>query len=242
MDFNQNNIPVKIMRHTTKITIVILLTMLCITVTPRTHEVRGGIAIAQIIKEAVKKVIKAVDLMIQRLQNKTIWLQNAQKVLENKLSELKLNEIAEWTEKYRKLYEEYYDELWKVKNILSTYQRVRQIIDRQVRVVDEYTKAWKLIQRDDHFTEGELDYIYKIYSGILRESVANLDQLLLVTNSFKTQMTDAQRLHIITEAGDQIEENLTDLLSFNSNIYQVSFSRARSQSEAERIKKLYGLN
>jgi hypothetical protein len=229
------------MKYTKKITVILVLIMLCMTVTPPTHEAQGSIPIAEIIKEAVKKVIKAVDLMIQRLQNKTIWLQNAQKVLENKLSELKLNEIAEWTEKYRKLYEEYYDELWKVKNILSTFQRVRQIMDRQVRLVDEYTKAWKLIQRDDHFTQEELDYIYKIYTGILRESVNNLNQLLLVTNSFKTQMTDARRLHIISEAGDQIELNLSDLLTFNSNVYQVSLSRARDQSEVDRVKKLYGL-
>ena len=229
------------MKYTKKITIILVLIMLCMTVTPPTHEAQGSIPIAEIIKEAVKKVIKAVDLMIQRLQNKTIWLQNAQKVLENKLSELKLNEIAEWTEKYRKLYEQYYDELWKVRNILSTFQRVRQIMDRQVRLVDEYTKAWKLIQRDDQFTQEELDYIYKIYTGILRESVNNLNQLLLVTNSFKTQMTDAQRLHIISEAGDHIEQNLSDLLTFISNVYQVSLSRARDQSEVDRVKKLYGL-
>jgi hypothetical protein len=229
------------MKYTTKIAIVVLFTTLCITVTPPTQEAQGGIAIAKIIKEGIKKVIKAVDLMIQRLQNKTIWLQNAQKVLENKLSELKLNEIAEWTEKYRKLYEEYYDELWKVKNILATYQRVRQIMDKQVRVVDEYTQAWKLIRQDDNFTKTELDYIYTIYKGILQESAINLDQLLVVTNSFKTQMTDEQRLRIINEAGDRIEQNLTDLLAFNGQVYQVSLSRARSQSEIERVKKMYGL-
>ncbi len=229
------------MKYTTKIAIVILFTTLCITVTPPTQEAQGGIAIAKIIKEGIKKVIKAVDLMIQRLQNKTIWLQNAQKVLENKLSELKLNEIAEWTEKYRKLYEEYYDELWKVKNILATYQRVRQIMDKQVRVVDEYTQAWKLIRQDDNFTKTELDYIYTVYKGILQESAINLDQLLVVTNSFKTQMTDEQRLRIINEAGDRIEQNLTDLLAFNGQVYQVSLSRARSQSEIERVKKMYGL-
>lgn len=229
------------MKYTTKIAIVVLFTTLCITVTPPTQEAQGGIAIAKIIKEGIKKVIKAVDLMIQRLQNKTIWLQNAQKVLENKLSELKLNEIAEWTEKYRKLYEEYYDELWKVKNILATYQRVRQIMDKQVRVVDEYTQAWKLIRQDDNFTKTELDYIYTVYKGILQESAINLDQLLVVTNSFKTQMTDEQRLRIINEAGDRIEQNLTDLLAFNGQVYQVSLSRARSQSEIERVKKMYGL-
>ena len=70
-----------------------------------------AIAILEIIRQAVIKVIKAVDLMIQRIQTKTIWLQNAQKVLENKLSQFKLTEIAQWTDKQRQLYKKYYDEL-----------------------------------------------------------------------------------------------------------------------------------
>ena len=37
--------------------------------------------ITLIIKEGITKVIVAVDLKIQRLQNETIWLQNAQKTL-----------------------------------------------------------------------------------------------------------------------------------------------------------------
>jgi hypothetical protein len=224
-----------------RILVILFLTTTCLVVTPPTQEVRGAIAIAKIIKEGVKKVIKAVDLMIQRLQNKTIWLQNAQKVIENKLSELKLTEIAEWTEKHRKLYEEYYDELWKVKNSLAAYQRIRQIMDKQIRIVDEYKRAWGLVVTDKHFTKAEIDYMYSVYIGILNESVRNLDQILLVINSFKTQMSDAQRLAIITQAGDRIEQNFTDLLEFNMNTYQISLNRAKTQYEIDLVKKLYGL-
>ena len=67
------------------------------------QETKAQIPILDIIKAAVKKVIKAADLQIQRLQNKTIWLQNAQKTLENKMSQLKLDEIKNWAEKQRKL-------------------------------------------------------------------------------------------------------------------------------------------
>ena len=49
--------------------------------------------IFSIIKAGVKKAIVAIDLKIQRLQNKTIWLQNAEKILENKMSELKSPQI-----------------------------------------------------------------------------------------------------------------------------------------------------
>jgi hypothetical protein len=216
------------------------LALLTMTVTP-TQEAKAAIPIAQIIKEAIKKVIKAVDLMIQRLQNKTIWLQNAQKVLENKLSQLKLTEIADWTEKHRKLYKEYYDELWKIRNTLAAYARIREIINKQVRIVNEYKRAWAMVSKDKHFTESEIDYMYRVYKGILGESVRNIDQILLVINSFKTQMNDAQRLAIITQAGDRVEQNLVDLLEFNMNTYQLSVNRSRTQFEVNRVKKLYGI-
>ena len=223
------------------IILVMCLLVVTITFTP-TQEARAVIPIVKIIREAVKKVIKAVDLMIQRLQNKTIWLQNAQKVLENKLSQLKLTEIAEWTEKHRQLYKQYYDELWQIKNALAAYQRIRQVVDKQIRIVNEYKRAWALVSKDKNFTESEIDFMYRVYKGILGESVRNIDQLMLVVNSFKTQMTDAQRLSIITQVGNRVEQNLVDLLEFNMNTYQLSLNRAKTQYEIARVKKLYGIN
>lgn len=219
---------------------IILFTVFCLTATP-TQQAEAAIPIAKIIKEAVKKVIKAVDLMIQRLQNKTIELQNAAKVLENKLSQLKLNEIAEWTDRQRELYRKYYDELWKVRNTIAAYQRIRQILARQEQIVDEYRFTWRMINQDKHFTRAEIDYMYRVYTGILNESVYNLDQILLVINSFKTQMTDAKRLEIINKAGDQIEQNYADLQQFNNQNIQLSMNRAKDEHEVLIVKQLYGL-
>ena len=206
------------------------------------QKAEASIPIAAIIKEAIEKVIKAVDLMVQRLQNKTIWLQNAQKVLENKLNELKLTEIAEWTERHRKLYKEYYDELWKVKNAISSYQRIKQILERQKGLVAEYKRVWGIIRNDDHFTKEELDYMYRVYSGIMKASVRNLDQVLVVINSFKTQMSDGKRLEIINRCGDQIERNYFDLKDFNNQNIQLSISRAKDAHEIETVKELYELH
>jgi len=108
--------------------------MMVIVVFATLHPAQQVIAqdpITEIIKAGIKKVIKAVDLKIQRLQNKTIWLQNAQKVVENTMSELKLNEITDWVEKQRTLYRDYYDELWQVKNVISYYHRVKEITSKQ---------------------------------------------------------------------------------------------------------------
>lgn len=217
-----------------------LIGTLTLTITP-VQRAESGIAILEIIRQGVKKVIKAVDLMIQRLQNKTIALQNAAKVLENKLSKLKLNEIAEWTERQRQLYKKYYDELWKVRNTIAAYKRIKQILERQEQIIDEYRFTWRMINQDKHFTREEIDYMYRVYTGILNESVYNLDQILLVINSFKTQMTDAKRLEIINKAGDQIEQNYADLKQFNNQNIQLSMNRAKDEHEVLVVKKLYGL-
>jgi len=133
------------------------------------------LAIAEVIKAGIKKVIKAIDLQIQRMQNRTIWLQNAQKVLENQLSKLKLDEIADWTERQRDLYGKYYDELWRIKSAISYYQRVKDLTETQVAIVEEYRRAWELFQHDANFTPEEMLHMGQVYTGILEASVKNLD-------------------------------------------------------------------
>ncbi|PLK44991.1 conjugal transfer protein TraI [Emticicia sp. TH156] len=198
-------------------------------------------AIAKIIKAAVVKVIKAVDLMLQRLQNKTIWLQNAQKELENILSKMKLKEIADWTEKQKEQYRKYYEELTKVKSIIAYYQRIRDITQKQVRLVQEYNHAWGLFKQDKNFTASELEYMAKVYAGILEESLKNINRINLIIKSFTTQMADAKRLEIINHAADQVEKNYDALKLFNQQNKLLSLQRAKTQYDVEAIKKLYGL-
>jgi hypothetical protein len=215
--------------------------ILCLLLCSPVFEAQAQIPLIDVLKGAVKKVIKAVDLQIQRQQNKIIWLQNAQKTLENAMSKLKLNEISEWTEKQRKLYDDYFQELRKVKNLISTYKKTKGIITRQIQLVEEYKKAWNLLRQDKHFSARELEYMYKDYTGILDESLKNLDQLFLVTNAFATQMTDGKRLELIHTASDNLEKNLTDMRGFNNRNYRISLSRANDITQAAMLKKLYGL-
>lgn len=220
----------------------IMLLALCIsfTVIPAQHA-QAQIPILEIIKAGVKKVIKAIDLKIQRLQNKTIWLQNAQKTLENTLSKLKLDEIAGWTEKQKEQYRKYYEELAKVKAIISYYQRIRDITQKQVRLVNEYNRSWQLLRQDSHFSSDEIDYMAKVYSGILGESLKNIDQISLIVRSFSTQMSDAKRLELINNSADQVDTNYDDLTRFNRQNMLLSLQRAKTKYEVDMVKKLYGL-
>ena len=199
-------------------------------------------AVAEVIKAAVTKAIKAVDLKIQAMQNKTIELQNFQKALENQLSKLKLNEISDWSQKQKELYGNYYNELWEVKTWIAYYQRIREMTEKQTALVGQYNHAWGLLKSDKHFKLEELAYMQKTYSGILEESIKNLDQILLVVSSFKTQMSDAERLQLIDEAAGRIEANSSDLKQFNNQNIMLSMQRAHSMDEVSTLKKYYGIN
>jgi hypothetical protein len=212
---------------------------LCICIPPQ--EANAQDPIAEVIKEGIKKVIRAVDLKIQRLQNETIWLQNAQKTLENVMSKLKLDEISDWVERQRKLYADYFEELWKVKAALAYYHRVKDIIEKQVQMVNEYKSAWVLFRQDKNFTQAELDYMYSVYTGMFAESLKSLDQLFVVVNAFATRMSDAKRLEIINGVSDNLAQNIMDLKEFNSQNKMLSLQRSTEKGEIETIKRLYGL-
>ncbi|NII26157.1 conjugal transfer protein TraI [Pseudoflavitalea sp. X16] len=197
--------------------------------------------ITVIITTAVKKILKAMDLAVQRLQNVTIKLQNAQKALENVMSKLKLDEIFEWTEKQRKLFAGYYEELWKVKNAIATYKRTRAIVDNQLAVLAEYRRAVRLFSGDPHFTQEKLDDIMEVYLGILNESLKNVEQISIVINGFTTQMSDAKRMEIINATDDRVKRNLIDIRKFTNDQVIARVQKARDEQELATLQQYYGI-
>lgn len=197
--------------------------------------------IITIIRELSRRAIVAIDLKIQRLQNKTIGLQNAQKAIENKLSELRLKEIGSWVQKQRDLFKKFYDELWKVRKAIADYRRIKQIIQRQQQIVEEYKFFWHMVRLDKHFTKEEVEFMYRVYSGIIDESVRNLETLILIINSYKLKISDAKRLELINKVGDDIDQNYADLQQFNDENVMLSMNRAKDEADIEAVRKLYGI-
>lgn len=214
-----------------------LITCCCMTLIPmKSHAI-----VWVVVQAAAKKVIKAIDLQVQRLQNKTIGLQNAQKTLENAMSKLKLSEISDWVEKQRKQYEIYYNELWKVRSAITYYRRIKDIMAKQVMLVDEYKRYYGLFKKDQHFTPKEIDLMSSVYSGIMDETVKNIDLLFLVVNSFSTEMSDAKRLEIVSTTADRVNRNFSDLRTFNNSNALLSIQRGKDLNEVYQLKVMYGL-
>jgi hypothetical protein len=190
----------------------------------------------------IKKVIIALDLKVQRLQNQTIALQNAEQQLENNLHLNSLTNISGWLNKEKELYAGYYQELSKVRRVIADYDEIKNIINRQLQLTSEYRQASALFNRDRHFSPGELEYMGNIYSGILQESLRNLDELLVTVSSLTTQMDDADRLRRISQASKAMQTNLDHLRQFNRQNVGLSLMRSLDEQDRQSIKDLYGLS
>ncbi len=197
--------------------------------------------VGSVISSTVGRVIRAIDLQVQQMQNQTIWLQNAQKALENQLSKLKLAEISCWSQKQKDLFSSYYQELWQIKSAIAYYSRIAEMTQKQVTLVNSYNQAWALLKNDKHFNADELAYMTRVYSGILQASVNDLDQILLVINGNKTQMPDAKRMEIVNKAADHMDTNYNDLQRFNSENEMLSLQRANDENEVQTLKQYYGI-
>lgn len=222
--------------------IVLPMSLAVILITLPEQKADAQFVIGQVLNQTVGKIIRAIDLEVQQAQNKTIWLQNAQKVVENQLNQLKLSQIAGVGQQQTDLFTSYYNELYTVKGIITDYEQVRSITLRQQALVSEYQRAWSLTRQDKHFSATELKYIASVCTGILKASVGNLDQLLVLVNSFKTQMSDGRRMELIGITSRHIDQNYNDLKEFNNQNIILSLERAHDESDMQSTKNLYGIN
>jgi len=222
------------------ISVVVLFTLLGLSPAP-TLASELTISITELIKTAVRRTIKAVDLKIQRLQNKTIWLQNACKLLENQMTARKLNEISRSSHFYNQLYEEYFAELKNAKHMITQYHKIREIARIQSLVVTEYQKVWWLLQKDPNFSAGELRQMSHNYQDILESSLMNTDLLIHVISSYSSSMTDGQRLKLIRNVETKVYKNFKVLQHYNRHNGLISLQRAHTSQQQKHIKLLYGL-
>jgi len=224
-----------------KIKILIALAAICF-LSISSEKADAQIPVVGLVSGVIKKIITALDLKVQELQNQTIALQNAEQNLENSMSLGNLNDITSWISKERSLYQNYYKELATVETIISDYDEVERIISEQEELVLEYKNAQSLFSQDKHFSASELSEMATVYNGILQESIRNLDEVVLAVKSFVTQMSDAERLLLIHKASAGMQKNLNDLRQYNNNNVWLSLQRATDEQDKQNVKTLYGIN
>lgn len=194
-----------------------------------------------IIKEAIKKVIRAVDLVMQRFQKQYLRLQLAMEKLRNEMSKLKLDEIHGWVEEKKEIFDKYYNELWALNAKMEEIKGIKEAIESQAALLTSFNKAYELFQGDSYLKADEISMIYDIYMGMLEKNLDHIDDLRILITADKVQMEDGERLEMIEETMKKMKRVGVDFQVFTGKIKRISLSRAYKVNEAESIKTYYGL-
>ena len=140
-----------------------------------------------------------------------------------------------------KMHETFLDGLLQVSPAVKKYKRVADIIDYQLRLVNEYKSAWKHFQGDKQFTLTELDYIGKVYSSLIARSFQTIDELAMVITAGKLRMSDDERLGAIDRLYTDVVDQYTFLNEFNDGTAMLSIQREKAKMDIDLMRKVHGL-
>ena len=140
------------------------------------------------------------------------------------------------------LHEVFLDGLLVVSPEVKKYRRVADILRDQKLIVSEYRSALGAFRSADVFNLGELDYLGKVYEGLLKASLQNLEDLAMVITSSKLRMNDEERLAAIDRIFADTSDKLTFLRSFNQSATLLVHQKKKEKREIESLKAYYGTN
>lgn len=138
------------------------------------------------------------------------------------------------------LHKTFLDGLMEVSPTVKKYKRVADIIDYQLLLVKEYRSAFNRFKRDDNFNQEELAYLGNVYDKLFKQSLQNMDDLLILITTNKLRMSDDERIKAIDGLFVDMQDKLLFLRHFNNNTSILALQRAKEKNDVKTIEKLYG--
>jgi hypothetical protein len=120
--------------------------------------------------------------------------------------------------------------------------RVNQIISQQQDIIREYKRYTSLFRQSGTFSLKELDYIYNVYSQLVKQSNVNIDDLASITTAGQLRMSDDDRLRGIDRIYNSSSDQLQFLRFFNRQAVMLSLQRSKDLNDARVLRRLYSLN
>ena len=129
------------------------------------------------------------------------------------------------------LHEVFLDGLMIVSPEVRKYHKVAEIISFQTAILSDYKSAFKRLSVSDVLSASDLGYLEQVYGRLNRESLQNLDRLLMVITTSKLRMSDEERLKAIDRIHSDMSDKLVFLRAFNRDTNLLGLQRAKEKAE-----------
>jgi hypothetical protein len=138
------------------------------------------------------------------------------------------------------LHKQFLDGLMEVSPVVRNYGKIAGIVDMQVKLVKEYKGAYGGFRQSGNFNVRELEYMAQVYENLVRLSLHNLDELLMVVTAGELRMSDDERLKAIDRIYASMEDKLLFLRHFNNESSVLDVQRAKEKENVGAMVQIYG--
>lgn len=187
---------------------------------------------------------KAQAAEIQQLLLNLEKLAQFKKILQNMYDGFKLisngyNAVKDISEGNFKLHKVFLDGLADVSPAVKKYKRIADIIDYQLRIVNESKKVLQQFRSDKQFNTTELNYLATVYDNLIRQTLKHVEELLLVVTAGKLRMSDDERLAAIDRIFVSVESQYSFVREFSNITKLLSVQRESEQQQIDRMRLLH---
>jgi hypothetical protein len=139
------------------------------------------------------------------------------------------------------LHNGYFTSLKTVSPTIKNSSRVASIISDQVSILKIFQNLSHYIDQSGQLSSEDKAYVHTVYSNLNMETMKDLDELYLLINSGELEMKDNERILKMDRIYHSMEDKLSFSRSFASQLYVLIQQRMQEKSEAERLRKVYGI-
>lgn len=152
------------------------------------------------------------------------------------------NTIKNISEGNFSIHKTFLDGLMEVSPAVRNYRKVSEIMNNQVLLAREYRAAFNRFKSSAIFSPGELTYMEGVYGKLLKLSMRDLDELLLIITANQMRMSDDERLRAIDRIHLDGEDKLSFLRHFNNSTVILQKQREKEKAANRTIQLLHGID
>lgn len=139
------------------------------------------------------------------------------------------------------LHEGYFASLATVNPSMKQYSKTAAVIALQIGILHQYQQTKKSISAGGAINTDEANYIHKVFTSLMNESLALVDQLISLTTNGSVLLKDDERIKRIDALYGAMQDQYAFAQSFGRSVQLLALQRTKERSDAATLQFLYGL-
>lgn len=139
------------------------------------------------------------------------------------------------------LHDEFFASLSAVSPAVRKYAKVAAIINYQIKILANVRRDLRDLQTSKLFTLEEIGHCHSVFQHLLGECLKSLEEVIEVTTSGNTTMTEAERLKRIDKIYSDVRDKYAFSAAFGTETGLLALQRATEQADINYSKQINGI-